>query len=525
MEPIVLHLPAALKPLADVLSHAVTFTLAAVEHARSDEPFDYAAVERAVATLGAEVQRSLHQTILAACDRQVPRLLIGGRLHRPVLRREATYYTLAGPVVVTRTRYRPAGIPTLRRSIRSAYAWASSAAGWLPQTCTAMAFLVQLDPSREATQAAHQLGVLPYSRASFERVAHRVGELVMQERERVESALIAAYALPVEATGVVISLDRVAVPMEEPRRRPRGRPAKGAAKRPVVRLWHMAYCATVTIHDASGKGLHTIRYGRMPGGDVDGLVLGLKDDVMTLLGMRPTLQVTLLCDGAVEMWNLLGEALTEAALGRAIARLVDLWHFLEKMGKAARRRFEAPQATAWLTRWRLRLLNKSGAWRELQAEVTAWGLEEPREQKDRPVHDALTFLANQGGAGRLEYAMRERPAGPWAAAPSRRPARVSSMCVSSARAHAGRTPVVKRSYGYAHCISAIGGWLHSNSRWRRSGGMSAVSHEHDGSHTLPPRRLLFTQIRRLMWACARSLAASRRLLRRRRRDPSLVRTS
>ena len=87
MEPIVLHLPAALKPLADVLSHAVTFTLAAVEHARSDEPFDYAAVERAVATLGAEVQRSLHQTILAACDRQVPRLLIGGRRHRPVLRR------------------------------------------------------------------------------------------------------------------------------------------------------------------------------------------------------------------------------------------------------------------------------------------------------------------------------------------------------------------------------------------------------------------------------------------------------
>jgi hypothetical protein len=176
----------------------------------------------------------------------------------------------------------------------------------------------------------------------------------------------------------------------------------------------MAYCATVTIHDASGKGLHTIRYGRMPGGDVDGLVLGLKDDVMTLLGMRPTLQVTLLCDGAVEMWNLLGEALTEAALGRAIARLVDLWHFLEKMGKAARRRFEAPQATAWLTRWRLRLLNKSGAWRELQAEVTAWGLEEPREQKDRPVHDALTFLANQGGAGRLEYAIARaagRPVG------------------------------------------------------------------------------------------------------------------
>ncbi len=268
MEPIVLHLPAALKPLADVLSHAVTFTLAAVEHARSDEPFDYAAVERAVATLGAEVQRSLHQTILAACDRQVPRLLIGGRLHRPVLRREATYYTLAGPVVVTRTRYRPAGDPyaTTVDPIGVRVGVVGAADAGCPRPAPRWPFSCNWTPVAKPLKLAHQLGVLPYSRASFERVAHRVGELVMQERERVESALIAAYALPVEATGVVISLDRVAVPMEEPRRRPPGRPAKGAAKRPVVRLWHMAYCATVTIHDASGKGLHTIRYGRMPGG-------------------------------------------------------------------------------------------------------------------------------------------------------------------------------------------------------------------------------------------------------------------
>ncbi|MBK8696544.1 MAG: hypothetical protein IPN17_30835 [Deltaproteobacteria bacterium] len=132
---------------------------------------------------------------------------------------------------------------------------------------------MQLDPSREATQAAHQLGVLPYSRASFGRVAHRVGELVMQERERVESALIAAYALPVEATGVVISLDRVAVPMEEPRRRPRGRPAKGRGE---------AACRAALAHGVLRdrddprrlrQGCHD-PHGRMPGGDVDGLVLG-----------------------------------------------------------------------------------------------------------------------------------------------------------------------------------------------------------------------------------------------------------
>nr|MBK7068293.1 hypothetical protein [Deltaproteobacteria bacterium] len=141
-------------------------------------------------------------------------------------------------------------------------------------------------------------------------------------------------------------------------------------------------------------------------------MLGLKDDVMTLLGMRPTL-VTLLCDGAVEMWNLLGEALTEAALGRAIARLVDLWHFLEKMGKAARRRFEAPQATAWLTRWRLRLLNKSGAWRELQAEVTAWGSKSRASRRIGPARRA-DLPGESRRAGRLEYAIARaayRPVG------------------------------------------------------------------------------------------------------------------
>nr|MBK7069978.1 hypothetical protein [Deltaproteobacteria bacterium] len=365
----------------------MTFTLAAVEHARSDEPFDYAAVERAVATLGAEVQRSLHQTILAACDRQVPRLLIGGRLHRPVLRREATYYTLAGPVVVTRTRYRPAGDPYATTVDPIGVRVGVVGAGWLPQTCTAMAFLVQLDPSREATQAAHQLGVLPYSRASFERVAHRVGELVMQERERVESALIAACAAGRGHGCCDLARPRGGADGRAPATTPWAA-RQGAAKRPVVRLWHMAYCATVTIHDASGKGLHTIRYGRMPGGDVDGLVLGLKDDVMTLLGMRPTLQVTLLCDGAVEMWNLLGEALTEAA--RSDGRSRGWWTCGTswKMGKAARRRFEAPQprrgspAGAAVAEQVRGMEGVAGGGHRLGAP------EEPREQKDRPVHAA-----------------------------------------------------------------------------------------------------------------------------------------
>jgi hypothetical protein len=88
--------------------------------------------------------------------------------------------------------------------------------GWLPHTPRAMACLIAQATSREAEATGRELARLPYSRSSFERVGHEVGTLYRRAQPWIEEALIQAYAVPAEVRSVSISIDRVALPMEEP---------------------------------------------------------------------------------------------------------------------------------------------------------------------------------------------------------------------------------------------------------------------------------------------------------------------
>lgn len=262
-----------------------------------------------------------------------------------------------------------------------------------------MAHHVQRGTAREAEASAIETGRLVYSRSSFDRVAHAVGELYADRNDEIEDALITAYELPDDARSVSVGLDRVSMPMIEPRALPPGRPKEGAPRRPIAVAWRMAWVATVTLHDRVGNALHTIRYGAMPDDGCESLLHGISGDLRELLRKRPRLKVALLSDGAHDLVEHLANEIG-GRMRRAVAQLVDFWHLVEKLAAAAP--VLNGDASRRLATWRMRLLNEETAARAIMLELKASGREHRRVGDTRPVHEAITYIESHHE--RMNYA-------------------------------------------------------------------------------------------------------------------------
>jgi len=402
-----IEVPEGLEGLGRAIEELVKNVQKEQKKAPGGKAVDYAKIECSLAQNTAEIERAAHKGILESLDVDERAVLIGGTKYNRVGRYAATYYTLAGPVEVERSVYRQSGqrggTPEARVIDAVSLRVGVVGDGWLPQTARAMAQAVQKLTSREAESGQHEDFRMPYSRSSFERVAHQVGALAVASREDVHDALIDTYEVPKDARSVSVSLDRVNVPMEEPLPKPVGRPKKGAPKRPVQRNFRQAYCGTVTLHDESGEALHTIRFGCMPQGNPTELCERMAGDVMAILCKHPDLKLELLCDGAPEMWNLLEEQFTTEVFGE-VHRLIDFHHLIEKLGAAARV-IDGAASDATVARWKLLLLNDQSAAQPILAELIASDKENERVADTCPVHAAITYLQTHSvRSDRMNYA-------------------------------------------------------------------------------------------------------------------------
>jgi hypothetical protein len=390
--PIMISIPDDCKPLAEALTQLVTSVERAHRRAAGGRAVDYAQIERELGARTAAVERAAHRGVLAALDIDAPTVVIDGRVHTRVHRAEGRYYTLAGDVVVDRSLYRAErnGPVVDAISLRAG----AVDGGWLPQTATAMAHLRQQGTPREAEETAQRLGRLPDSRSSFDRVGHAVGQLYAAKKTAIDDTLIVALEIPPAARSVSFGIDRVSLPMEEPRPRPVGRPRKDAPTRPVQRVYRMAYCTTVTFHDATGSALHTSRQGAVPSVDPSDLCDRLLADAVAILEQRPDLRVVLLSDGAPEMRTLLRSALDETTLGTTVYEWLDFWHLLEKLGAAAQVLSGAADAPDVIARWRVDLLNRNAAPDDILTALSQSGRRYVRVGPNRPVHEAITYIEN-----------------------------------------------------------------------------------------------------------------------------------
>lgn len=151
----------------------------------------------------------------------------------------------------------------------------------------------------------------------------------------------------------------------------------------------MAYVATVTLHDGDGEALRTIRYGRMPKGDVRGLCQALARDAGALRAQRPDLKLVYLADGAVELWSLFDGYLARP-LGSDVVKLVDFWHTAEYLNAAAVAL--ETRGKAWpgqFRRWRDRLKSEDGAAAAIADELERRGLVDVEVDGQQPVRAAL----------------------------------------------------------------------------------------------------------------------------------------
>jgi hypothetical protein len=105
----VIEVPEELKSLGEAMVEVIGVVAKARAGTAAGKAVDYAAVEVAIGEAAARIERAGHQTVLQSLDVDRPSVMIGGGRFAKVGRCEATYYTLAGPVVVERSLYREVG--------------------------------------------------------------------------------------------------------------------------------------------------------------------------------------------------------------------------------------------------------------------------------------------------------------------------------------------------------------------------------------------------------------------------------
>ena len=212
---------------------------------------------------------------------------------------------------------------------------------WTPHVARQGAMLCARLVPREAEEVLGALGNMAPSKSLLDRLPKALSARWEAQRVQFEAGVReATLEVPDTACTMAVSLDGVMAPMKG---------SEGGGYRE-------ASCAAVSLYDAEGERLATLRMARMPEEKKATLKTMVAAEVEAVLGKRPDLALVKIADGAKDNWTFLGEVLPKGV------ELLDFWHAAEHLKDAFDAAYGADdaQAMAQFEKYRHRLRHEAG---------------------------------------------------------------------------------------------------------------------------------------------------------------------
>ena len=164
--------------------------------------------------------------------------------------------------------------------------------------------------------------------------------------------------------------------------------------------WRETMVGTLAFYDRQGERLHTVYLGATPEYGKAKFLGRLEEEIVRAKAKCPGAHYVGIADGAKGNWDFLGRH-TEV-------QVTDFWHAAEYLGKAAAVLYRGQPQTrkAWLDDACHRLKREPGGAEWVSKRLRSLARERPWAKGDEDVERAITYFANQSGAGRMGYSSR-----------------------------------------------------------------------------------------------------------------------
>jgi hypothetical protein len=164
--------------------------------------------------------------------------------------------------------------------------------------------------------------------------------------------------------------------------------------------WRETMVGTLSFYDPDGERQHTIYLAATPEYGKAKFLGRLEAEIDRAKAKCPDAHYVGIADGAKGNWDFLGR--------HTDVQVTDFWHAAEYLGKAAAvlYRGHPRMREAWLDDACHRLKNEPGGAEWVLKRLRSLARERPWAKGDEDVQRAITYFANQSGAGRMDYASR-----------------------------------------------------------------------------------------------------------------------